>query len=195
MLGDADPVEAERLDELEPLDHPTIGAGARVGIVDAGGHRPLRRQRLRGLVADGFEERDLHGGRSSRGAFGPAGGRGHPRRGRPLAEGRHPATGPAPRPRQNAARPATEPARSPDFLNGTAWKEDRTPALTEQALRAGFRGIDTANQRRHYFEAGVGQALAAAYRAGIVTRADLFLQTEFHYQGRPDHPLPPHPPP
>src|SRR5512132_1321061 len=79
---------------------------------------------------------------------------------------------------------------APSFLYGTAWKEDRTPALTELALRAGFRGIDTANQRRHYFEAGVGQALAAAYRAGIVTRADLFLQTKFTYQGGQDHRLP-----
>jgi diketogulonate reductase-like aldo/keto reductase len=86
--------------------------------------------------------------------------------------------------------PATEPARVPDFLYGTAWKEERTPALTEQALRAGFRGIDTANQRRHYFEAGVGEALAAAYRAGLVTRADLFLQTKFTYEGGQDHRLP-----
>jgi diketogulonate reductase-like aldo/keto reductase len=73
---------------------------------------------------------------------------------------------------------------------GTAWKEDRTPALTELALRTGFRGIDTANQRRHYFEAGVGQGLAAAYRAGVVTRADLFLQTKFTYQAGQDHRLP-----
>ena len=78
----------------------------------------------------------------------------------------------------------------PDFLYGTAWKEDRTQALTELALRAGFRGIDTANQRRHYFEAGVGQALAAAYRAGLVTRAELFLQTKFTYQRGQDHRLP-----
>jgi diketogulonate reductase-like aldo/keto reductase len=78
----------------------------------------------------------------------------------------------------------------PDFLYGTAWKEDRTQFLTELALRMGFRGIDTANQRRHYFEAGVGQGLAAAYRAGIVTRADLFLQTKFTYQSGQDHRLP-----
>ena len=86
--------------------------------------------------------------------------------------------------------PATEPARVPDFLYGTAWKEERTPALVELALRTGFRGIDTANQRRHYFEAGVGQALAAAYRAALVTRADLFLQTKFTYEGGQDHRLP-----
>lgn len=86
--------------------------------------------------------------------------------------------------------PARSPAPMPDFLYGTAWKEDRTPALTELALRMGFRGIDTANQRRHYFEAGVGQGLAAAYRAGVVTRADLFLQTKFTDQHGQDHRLP-----
>jgi diketogulonate reductase-like aldo/keto reductase len=78
----------------------------------------------------------------------------------------------------------------PDFLYGTAWKEDRTPALVELALRAGFRGIDTANQRRHYFEAGVGQGIAAAYSAGVVTREDLFLQTKFTYRPGQDHRLP-----
>jgi diketogulonate reductase-like aldo/keto reductase len=78
----------------------------------------------------------------------------------------------------------------PDFLYGTAWKEDRTAALTELAIRTGFRGIDTANQRRHYHEAGVGEGLAAAYRAGIATRADLFLQTKFTYQRGQDHRLP-----
>ena len=78
----------------------------------------------------------------------------------------------------------------PEFLYGTAWKEERTQALTELALRNGFRGIDTANQRRHYFEAGVGEGLAAAYRAGVVTRADLFLQTKFTYRDGQDHRLP-----
>ncbi|HET6842256.1 MAG TPA: aldo/keto reductase [Candidatus Angelobacter sp.] len=80
--------------------------------------------------------------------------------------------------------------RIPDFLYGTAWKEDRTAALTELALRMGFRGIDTANQRRHYAEAEVGQGLAAAYRAGVVTREELFLQTKFTYQAGQDHRLP-----
>ena len=78
----------------------------------------------------------------------------------------------------------------PDFLYGTAWKEDRSAALTELAIRAGFRGIDTANQRRHYSEAGVGEGLAAAYRTGVVTRADLFLQTKFTYQRGQDDRLP-----
>jgi diketogulonate reductase-like aldo/keto reductase len=78
----------------------------------------------------------------------------------------------------------------PSFIYGTAWKEDRTRALTGMALQMGFRAIDTANQRRHYFEAGVGQALAEAYSAGLVTRADLFLQTKFTSQDGQDHRLP-----
>src|SRR5277367_2209688 len=78
----------------------------------------------------------------------------------------------------------------PGFLYGTAWKEDSTAALTELAIKTGFRGIDTANQRRHYFEAGVGEGLAAAYRSGLVTRSDLFLQTKFTYQDGQDHRLP-----
>ncbi|MGC2791206.1 MAG: aldo/keto reductase, partial [Candidatus Sulfotelmatobacter sp.] len=86
--------------------------------------------------------------------------------------------------------PIARASSAPDFLYGTAWKEERTPALVELALRAGFRGIDTANQRRHYFEAGVGQGLAAAYRAGVVTRDDLFLQTKFTYRPGQDHRLP-----
>ena len=86
--------------------------------------------------------------------------------------------------------PPRPPCPVPDFIYGTAWKEDRTAALTELALRTGFRAIDTANQRRHYFEAGVGQGLAAAYRAGTVMRDDLFLQTKFTYQPGQDHRLP-----
>lgn len=80
--------------------------------------------------------------------------------------------------------------RVPQFIYGTAWKEERTAALTEAALRAGFRAIDTANQRRHYFEAGVGEGLKAAYSAGLVTRGELFLQTKFTYRGGQDHRLP-----
>jgi diketogulonate reductase-like aldo/keto reductase len=88
------------------------------------------------------------------------------------------------------APPASGRARAPDFLYGTAWKEERTAALTGLALRQGFRGIDTANQRRHYVEAAVGDGLAAAYRAGIVSRGDVFLQTKFTYQAGQDHRLP-----
>jgi diketogulonate reductase-like aldo/keto reductase len=80
--------------------------------------------------------------------------------------------------------------RVPRFLYGTAWKEDDTERLTGLALQAGFRGIDTANQRKHYFEAGVGRAVAAAIRDGLVTRADLFLQTKFTFRPGQDDRLP-----
>src|SRR3954470_1393981 len=80
--------------------------------------------------------------------------------------------------------------RVPRFLYGTAWKEDDTERLTALALRQGFRGIDTANQRKHYHEAAVGRAVAAALAAGVVTRDDLFLQTKFTFRPGQDHRLP-----
>src|SRR5262245_49410590 len=84
----------------------------------------------------------------------------------------------------------TSDTRIPDFIYGTAWKEERTAGLTELALRMGFRAIDTANQRRHYVEAGVGEGLSAVYRAGLLTRSDVFLQTKFTYWSGQDHRLP-----
>jgi diketogulonate reductase-like aldo/keto reductase len=77
-------------------------------------------------------------------------------------------------------------ARVPWIMYGTAWKEERTEELTALALAAGFLAIDTANQRRHYLEAGVGAAIAASGRA----REELFLQTKFTYQRGQDHRLP-----
>ena len=78
----------------------------------------------------------------------------------------------------------------PTFLYGTAWKEDETERLTRLAIEAGFRGIDTANQRKHYFEAGVGAAIASAIADGLVRRDDLFVQTKFTYRRGQDHRLP-----
>ena len=80
--------------------------------------------------------------------------------------------------------------RVPRLLYGTAWKEADTERLTALALREGFRGIDTANQRKHYHEEGVGRAVQAAIHAGLVTRADLFLQTKFTFRPGQDHRLP-----
>jgi diketogulonate reductase-like aldo/keto reductase len=62
--------------------------------------------------------------------------------------------------------------------------------LTALALQHGFRGIDTANQRRHYHEAAVGQAVATSIEKGLVTRDDLFLQTKFTFRRGQDHRLP-----
>src|SRR4051794_28264122 len=79
--------------------------------------------------------------------------------------------------------------RVPGLLYGTAWKEDATEALAFGALTTGFRGIDTANQRKHYDEAGVGRALARALAAGL-RRDQLFVQTKFTHAGGQDHRLP-----
>jgi diketogulonate reductase-like aldo/keto reductase len=71
----------------------------------------------------------------------------------------------------------------PTFLYGTAWKEDDTERLVTQALAAGFTGIDTANQRKHYNELAVGEAVRKANRP-------LFLQTKFTHIDGQDHRLP-----
>ncbi|MBI3863248.1 MAG: aldo/keto reductase [Planctomycetia bacterium] len=78
----------------------------------------------------------------------------------------------------------------PRFLYGTAWKEDETRHLTELALSQGFRGIDTANQRRHYHEAAVGEGIRRAIAGGGVTREELFVQTKFTSRRGQDHRLP-----
>jgi diketogulonate reductase-like aldo/keto reductase len=93
---------------------------------------------------------------------------------------------------------STAGVRVPRLLYGTAWKKDDTERLVATALRAGFRGIDTACQPRHYDEPGVGAGVAAAASADL-TRADLYLQTKFtplpgqdpaRVPYQPDAPLP-----
>ena len=73
---------------------------------------------------------------------------------------------------------------TPRLLYGAAWKKADTASLVETAIRAGFRGIDTACQPKHYDESGVGEAVAACLRddgasSGRLTRGELFLQTKF----------------
>ena len=77
-----------------------------------------------------------------------------------------------------------------DLIYGTAWKELDTERLTRLALEAGFRAIDTANQRKHYFEAAVGAAVAQAIKDGVVKKGEVFLQTKFTYVNGQDHRLP-----
>ena len=79
----------------------------------------------------------------------------------------------------------------PRLLYGTAWKEERTKALTISALAAGFRVIDTANQRKHYNETAVGDALAEAMRViPKISRERLYLQTKFTFETGQDQRLP-----
>ncbi|MBT6096475.1 MAG: aldo/keto reductase [Rhodospirillaceae bacterium] len=80
--------------------------------------------------------------------------------------------------------------RVPRFLYGTAWKEGRTESLATLALGMGFRGIDTANQRKHYVEAAVGKAVTGAVERGMLNREQIFLQTKFTHVRGQDHRLP-----
>ena len=66
----------------------------------------------------------------------------------------------------------------PQMIYGTAWKKERTCELVTQAIRAGFLGIDTACQPKHYHEAGVGEALEILKKSGI-SRKSLYIQTKF----------------
>lgn len=77
----------------------------------------------------------------------------------------------------------------PRFFYGTAWKEDATEALVYTAIGAGFRAIDTANQRKHYFEEGVGRAIGRRLREGLARDA-LFVQSKFTYRDGQGHRLP-----
>jgi len=63
----------------------------------------------------------------------------------------------------------------PRLVYGTAWKKERTADLVYEALKAGFRGIDTAAQPRHYQEDLVGQGIRRAIADGTVKREDLYV--------------------
>jgi len=63
----------------------------------------------------------------------------------------------------------------PKLIYGTAWKKERTAELVYQALKAGFRGIDTAAQPRHYQEKLVGDGIRRAIKEGLVTRDELYV--------------------
>lgn len=63
----------------------------------------------------------------------------------------------------------------PVFLYGTAWKKQQTADLVYKALCAGFRGIDTAGQPRHYQENLVGEGIRRALAEGKVKREDIYV--------------------
>ncbi|CRG91223.1 hypothetical protein PISL3812_08271 [Talaromyces islandicus] len=72
-----------------------------------------------------------------------------------------------------------EPLAVPELIYGTAFKFDKTTRLVEQALKAGFRGIDTAGNKNAYSESLVGKGIAAAIASGDVSRDELYIQTKF----------------
>jgi diketogulonate reductase-like aldo/keto reductase len=66
-------------------------------------------------------------------------------------------------------------AAMPPMMYGTAWKKERTAGLVYEAIKAGFRGIDTAAMKKHYDEAGTGEGIRRAISEGLVSRKDLFV--------------------
>ena len=77
----------------------------------------------------------------------------------------------------------------PKIIYGTAWKKEKTEGLVSTAIEMGFRAIDTANQRRHYHEAAVGEAISTALTKGV-KREEIFIQTKFTPLDSQDHRLP-----
>ena len=61
----------------------------------------------------------------------------------------------------------------PKMMYGTAWKKEHTTEHIVNAIKAGFRGVDTASQPKHYREDLVGEAIAQ------FDRDELFIQTKF----------------
>lgn len=77
------------------------------------------------------------------------------------------------------------------MLYGTAWKKSQTSALVTQAIAAGFRGIDTAAQPKHYQEDLVGQSIRSTISSNIVNREDLYIQTKYtSFAGQDPNSLP-----
>ena len=75
-----------------------------------------------------------------------------------------------------------EPRTIPDIIYGTAFKFDQTARLVEAALKAGFRGIDTAGSRHAYREA-LGEGIAAAMASGDFSREDLYVSHQSIFAG------------
>ena len=67
----------------------------------------------------------------------------------------------------------------PPIIYGTAWKKERTADLVVQAIQAGFRGVDTAGQPKHYNEPLIGEALHRLKDHGI-ERENVFLANQVH---------------
>jgi len=77
------------------------------------------------------------------------------------------------------AHSASKMVNKPHLIYGTAWKKDATAKHVSEAVKTGFRFIDTACQPKHYNEAGVGNGWTAAAQELGLGRGDIWLQTKF----------------
>lgn len=69
--------------------------------------------------------------------------------------------------------------KSPSMVYGLAWKQERTQGLVVKAVLAGFKGIDTACQPKHYYQPGLGAALVELQQQHGIARSNLWIQTKF----------------
>jgi len=67
----------------------------------------------------------------------------------------------------------------PALVYGTAWKKERSRDLVRQAILAGFRGVDTAAQPKHYQEDLVGLGIRDGMQTVGIERRDFYVQTKF----------------
>lgn len=74
----------------------------------------------------------------------------------------------------------------PAIIYGTAWKGEATTELVALAFAAGYRAVDTANQKKHYSEDLAGAAIG---RSGL-PRAELFLQSKYTFPRGQDYRMP-----
>lgn len=65
---------------------------------------------------------------------------------------------------------------TPPLVYGTAFAFEHSADLVHAALRAGFRGVDTAGAKRAYREALVGEGIVKAMDDGVVTRGDIWVR-------------------
>lgn len=84
------------------------------------------------------------------------------------------------------AAPRIIAAGKPFLVYGTAWKKEHTAEHVNQAVKAGFRFIDTACQPKHYNEAGVGEGWTSGAEELNLQRSDFYLQTKYTSVGGQD---------
>ncbi|ESZ98626.1 hypothetical protein SBOR_0996 [Sclerotinia borealis F-4128] len=67
----------------------------------------------------------------------------------------------------------------PRLIYSTAWKGEKTNILVYQAIKMGYRGIETGAEPLKYEEKLVGDGIRKAINEGFVERKDLYIQTTF----------------
>jgi diketogulonate reductase-like aldo/keto reductase len=63
----------------------------------------------------------------------------------------------------------------PRLLYGTAFKGSQTTSIVGHALKAGFKGIDTAAMTRAYQERLAGESIRHAVQKGVLNREDIWV--------------------